>query len=180
MSNWCSFKIVSSSKKKINLSKFKNYFSYCDEDSKNEKFIPRTSIYKISKIIKKDDNYIRILEGDCAWSCKACMLDIDFLCYNVSKKDEWQNIISLNEICKECSVEAEVFSEEYGIGFMEHYYVNSEGKLLVNEHCSGDNPDDFYGGSHYSFKRVIDIYENTIDVIKNDYLQYFRLRRKKG
>lgn len=68
-----------------------------------------------------DGTYTLIVWGDCAWSVSSCMLDGGFSYYQAIKKD-YPDIFmgtTLVEQSKDCEIE--VFSEEPGMGFSEHY-----------------------------------------------------------
>jgi hypothetical protein len=65
---------------------------------------------------KKTEEYYAGVDGDCAWSFQSAILDNGLL----------------QKIIKKYKITAEVYTEEPGVGFMEHY-VWEEGELVVDE-----------------------------------------------
>lgn len=170
MANECVFDLLVKSKNKRNLSNVKKYIMDINDDLDytDGRFLYRTGFdnRRVKEIIKKEEYYILRLEGYCAWSCFSCMFD--FSSGYLKYKNEL-NLISLNEICKEENVQIEVFGREYGVGFLEHYFVNENGELVCQESF------DLSEESHYCFKRYINYFNNNIELINDNYLNYFYL-----
>lgn len=80
----------------------------------------------------EDGTYTQVIYGYCAWSVASCMLDGGFSYYNVVKKDHPEIFMgtTLKEQSEDCTIE--VFSEEPGMGFSEHYIFKS-GECLCEE-----------------------------------------------
>lgn len=74
-----------------------------------------------------DGTYTQQVYGYCAWSVSSCMLEGTFTYFNRVKKD-YPDIFmgtTLLEQSKDCEIE--IFSEEPGMGFSEHYiFKNGE------------------------------------------------------
>jgi len=85
--------------------------------------------------IKEGENkYSKYVFGYCAWSVASCMLDGQYTYYNDIKK-EYPKIFmgtTLKEQSKDCIIE--VFSEEGGMGFSEHYIFN-KGVCELDDTC---------------------------------------------
>jgi len=168
MANECLFNLIVKSKNKRNLSNVKKHIMGI-----NERILYRTwsSKREIKKIIKKEEYYILQINGACAWSCSSCMFDTSS---GYLKNKNEGNLISLNEICREENVQIEVFGREYGVGFLEHYFVDKNGELVCQESFDTSNNDNTY----YAFKRYINYFENNIELINDNYLNYFFLSDK--
>ena len=82
----------------------------------------------------EDGTYTQYVYGYCAWSVSSCMLDGGFSYYQLVKKDHPEIFMgtTLTEQSKDCEIE--VFSEEPGMGFSEHY-IFKNGECLCEEKC---------------------------------------------
>ena len=89
------------------------------EGEYEEQGIGRVFSCDVSIICKEDDVCIYDLFGDCAWSIWSAM----------RKANNPNNIEALS---KKLNLTIEVFSEEPGIGFMEHFAVEN-GKVLCDD-----------------------------------------------
>ena len=83
---------------------------------------------------EKEDNglYSMYIFGYCAWSIYSCMCKGEHTYYNDVKKD-FPNIFmgtTLQELSKGCKIE--VFSEEEGMEFSEHY-IFDDGDCLLDD-----------------------------------------------
>lgn len=81
---------------------------------------------------KMESDNVCFIYGNCAWSVYSCMLNGENTYYNSIKKDHKDIFMgtTLLEQSKDCEIE--VFSEEEGMGFSEHYRLKN-GKYLVDE-----------------------------------------------
>lgn len=83
---------------------------------------------------KDDDEIILYGTGDCAWSVMSCMFDKGLGCYmsdnNLPNKSK---SISLPNACAELGVMCEIFSTEPGCCFSEHYLIDNEGNMVIDE-----------------------------------------------
>ena len=79
-----------------------------------------------------DGTFTQQVYGDCAWSVASCMLESAFSYYSVVKKDHPDIFMgtTLEEQSEDCEIE--VFSEEPGMGFSEHY-IFKNGKCVCDE-----------------------------------------------
>lgn len=80
----------------------------------------------------KDGTYTQLIYGYCAWSVSSCMLEGAFSYYS-SVKENHPDIFmgtTLDEQSEDCIIE--VFSEEPGMCFSEHY-VFKDGKCVCDE-----------------------------------------------
>ena len=78
--------------------------------------------------------FSKIVFGDCAWSVSSCMLSGEFSYYNDVKKSNKDIFMGtdLREQSKDCIIE--VFSEEGGMGFSEHYLFK-DGVCYIDDTC---------------------------------------------
>lgn len=84
--------------------------------------------------INENEYSIRI-SGECAWSVTNCMFDEEYTDYG-----KWRNSVSpftfkgttIPELSKELNLKIEIYSEETGVGFMEHYLIE-DGKILIDD-----------------------------------------------
>lgn len=88
---------------------------------------------EVSDFVKVDDKdtYEVFIWGDCAWSVYSCMCKGEHTYYN-SLKESYPDIFmgtTLEEQSKDCIIE--VFSEEEGMEFSEHYLFEN-GKCLID------------------------------------------------
>ena len=81
---------------------------------------------------RNDGKYGVVINGDCAWSVASCMLEDG---YYKRCKDEYRDKFrgtSLENESEILNLEIEVFSEECGMCFQEHYVIR-EGYVDVEE-----------------------------------------------
>lgn len=89
---------------------------------------------KESKIITVDGF------GECAWSTTCCMFETKDSYISDNKTNlPLTNTISLPLACKILKVEAELFSSEPGVGFAEHFYIDTLGRVLISNECEYSN-----------------------------------------
>lgn len=74
-----------------------------------------------------------IINGDCAWSVFSCMMEGDGTYYS-SFKDTYVQFrgTTLVQLSKKYSVMIEVYGEESGCEFQEHYLIHN-GELLIDD-----------------------------------------------
>jgi hypothetical protein len=70
--------------------------------------------------------------GSCAWSVRSCMMDDSPLCYACEFASEGKST-SLDKTARELGIDIEVYSEEVGCGFAEHYLYTRDGSKAVAE-----------------------------------------------
>ena len=68
----------------------------------------------------EDNEYIIELSGDCAWSINTAMLT------------PGNDTYTLEELSRDLQLKIEVYSEEYGIAFQEHFFYDN-GDCISNE-----------------------------------------------
>lgn len=71
------------------------------------------------------------ISGDCAWSVHTCMRNEGIGCY-ASDPCNSRVATGLEEESKRLNLEIEIYSEEYGMGFEEHYHFKN-GETITNE-----------------------------------------------
>lgn len=79
-----------------------------------------------------DGTFTQFVFGDCAWSVHSCMCSGEHTYYNDGKESFGENFMGtdLLEQSKDCEIE--VFSEEEGMEFSEHY-IFKNGECLVDD-----------------------------------------------
>lgn len=82
----------------------------------------------------KDGTFTKFVWGFCAWSVSSCMLKGQYSYYDECKEDYGKNFMgtTLDEQSKDCTIE--VFSEEPGMGFSEHY-IFQNGICELDDTC---------------------------------------------
>ena len=130
MPNYCNYEMkIKGSKKAINrvLSCLKADYNYTEGKPSHKHFFRVFGAYEDSMERNEDGTYTLFVYGDCAWSIYSCMCSGEYTYYN-SLKESHHDIFmgtTLLEQSKNCEIE--VFSEEEGCGFSEHYiYRNGE------------------------------------------------------
>ena len=126
MPNWCEYTMKAVSKSQEALDRLINIMNYYD----NEYFIYRcATVYEGDKY-QEDGYFVTLLHGDVAWSCGSWFDTIE-------RKDETMesvgHYITLDLLCQRLGIAVEVFGEESGMGFQEHYLCNPKGDVLWNE-----------------------------------------------
>lgn len=149
MPNYCNYemKIVG---KKENVGKIVSYL----QAEYNYNYDWEKEIYKFSKCTA-DKHFFRVFEADlldteddydvknkliavtvngsCAWSVYCCMFKGEYTYYSnpKSKYDIFKGT-NMEDVTKELDLKVEIFSEEFGNNFMEHYLID-KGNILINE-----------------------------------------------
>ena len=101
----------------------------------------------------------------CAWSVAACMLPGKFSYYD-DTKDRINGIKTygthLLEIGKKLNLDVEIFSSEPGVGFQEHYRIQSG--IMCEDECTEYH--ELYIGEYETYQDLIDDYEGDDRFIK--------------
>lgn len=97
-------------------------------------------VYEEPKL-NQDGTYTQFIFGYCAWSVHSCMCDGGFSYYDSVKKDYPEIFMgtTLEEESKDCEIE--VFSEEEGMCFSEHY-------IFKNGECVCDEEEEIETGGY--------------------------------
>ena len=140
MPNYCNYGMVIKGKKEDR----EKLVDYLKSDYNYERD-PKTDTY-ILKRCEADKHFSRVFEvfpceeddertyvsGDCAWSVKSCMLTGPFTYYDKFKDAINSKCTNMLEATKELDLVVEIYSQEPGCCFMEHYIIN-KGELQVDE-----------------------------------------------
>jgi hypothetical protein len=129
--------MVAVSKDKSALERLIKIMRYEDE----EYYIYRCFSAVDNEIEENDGLYSVLIDGDVAWSCrrwfegKEDVNDKIVLKYDDDMKEIYgtSHYISLDLLCEKFGIGVELFSEESGNCFQEHYLVNHEGEIVFNE-----------------------------------------------
>lgn len=135
MPNYCNYQLKAKGDKK-NLEKLHKIMNadydynkeevYCSEDAHMFRIFEAT-------LIESKDDYI-IIDGHCAWSVMACMFNDKYTYYRNMKtkyKDECK-ATTIDKLSKELKLDIEIFSEESGCGFMEHFLIK-QGEIIIDD-----------------------------------------------
>lgn len=102
---------------------------------KQEKYEDGPHMYRIFEAnaddepVQVDDGeFILGISGYCAWSIHSCMFP-DSLYFTKGTSPNAVDILTLSE---QHQVQVEMYSEEPGVGFQEHYYIN-RGELVIDD-----------------------------------------------
>lgn len=80
-----------------------------------------------------ENKYIININGDCAWSVEVCMFDCAPLgYYNQLKNNKGFKGITLPLISEKYEIDIEVYSQEFGMCFEEHFLVKG-GVTVIDE-----------------------------------------------
>ena len=107
-------------------------YHYNEGKPSHKHFFRVFDTYEDKLINNGDGTFTQWLHGYCAWSVYSCMCNGTHTYYNDVKKD-YPDIFmgtTLEEQSQDCEIE--VFSEETGMGFSEHY-------LYKNGYCEVDD-----------------------------------------
>lgn len=141
-------------------------YDYCEPDMKFHKphfwrvfeaYIASYETYGLLAVAEYDIS--------CAWSVAVCMLPGKFSYY-----DEYKDGINgmktfstnLLEIGKKLNLDVEIFSSEPGVGFQEHYRIQSG--IMCEDECTEYH--ELYIGEYETYQDLIDDYEGDDRFIK--------------
>lgn len=136
MPNYCNYEMkVKGSKKAIQrvVKCLEADYNYSLGIKPEKHFFRVFDVYYDKPYKNEDGTYTLIIGGYCAWSVYSAMLDTGDTSYYGSLKHDYPTIFNgttLEEQSKNCEIE--VFSEEEGMGFSEHYLFKN-GKCLIDE-----------------------------------------------
>jgi hypothetical protein len=138
MPNYCDYEMkIRGSKSAIQrvVDCLKANYNYSEGKPEHKHFF-RVFEAEVSELVKVDgeDNYEALIWGYCAWSVYSCMCKGEHTYYDSLEKDYPDLFMGTNleEQSKDCTIE--VFSEEEGIGFSEHYLFEN-GQCLIDDCC---------------------------------------------
>lgn len=111
----------------------------------NEFFIYRCNSAYLTSMHKEGEFFVGMVGGDVAWSCYRWITDNENknekLCtgyitgkggIRVSQYGP-AHYAPLTVVCRNLNIGIEIFSQEAGIGFQEHYIIDHRGAVVVNE-----------------------------------------------
>lgn len=147
MPNYCDFRVKITGPVK-GMERFYNACNneYHGEDDPNEHFYRIFEFEFDEDVIKNDIGTVHGY-GYCAWSVWSCMFDGPYTYHNSAHHT---NGITVDQLAKEEGLVIEIYSNEIGMEFAEHFLID-RGKILINEET-------FYGEVTYE-----DSYEDFIE-----------------
>ena len=110
----------------------------------------------------ENGDIIRAVSGYCAWSVYSCMFEGEHTYYNDFMRDFGIRYIgffgtTIPELSRLLNLDIEIFSEETGVCFQEHYRVTN-GNIIINDevHITVDydeetQEDNIQGGFDWKF-----------------------------
>ena len=138
MPNYCSY-VMKVKGKKLNVEEFIKVmqadYNYLTMKFSFERHMGgRVFDATVTEIVKEEDDYIVMLNGDCAWSVDCCMRNSTYSYYRNFLWDYGKECKSttLELESKRLKLKIEVFSEEPGMCFAEHYCYDN-GNLICEE-----------------------------------------------
>lgn len=161
MPNWCAFemKVAGKTEKSVNtfISWLKNdyFYSMKDQDSAVDMYKDHYQLGDLHLYTNADKHFFRIddiwvkntdlkngkycaeIDGACAWSVWSCMMKGEYTYYNSSVTGEFaplakDHATNLIDATKELGIAVEVYSKEPGMGFAEHYLIDS-GEVIADQ-----------------------------------------------
>lgn len=160
MPNYCSYTARIVSKRKQSVERFLAILNYKDYGLKDSRglYLARTFSAECEDgILKEDGLFYADVYGDVAWSIHTCWIggtasyhndatnkypdgDPKFSVWNYRDGIHYSNlIITIPELCKLLKCAIEIWSDEGGIGFQEHYLIDSDGDPVI-EGCVDWSP----------------------------------------
>lgn len=129
MPNYCDFKVKITGPVK-GMERFYNACNneYHSEDDPNEHFYRIFEFEFDEDVIKNDIGTVHGY-GYCAWSVWSCMFDGPYTYHNSAKHT---NGITVDRLAKEEGLVIEIYSNEIGMEFAEHFLIN-RGEILIDE-----------------------------------------------
>lgn len=112
----------------------KAYYNYDTLEFSHTQHLFRVFEADIIEDYEEDDIRSVQIDGECAWSVYSCMMSGKHTYYDIFKddfKDDFRGT-TLTKLSKETHTMIEVFSEEIGVGFQEHYLIK-HGQFLIKE-----------------------------------------------
>ena len=141
MPNICNFMLKAKSDELENIKRFISVLSH-DVDKEKEEAEEDNCLagYRFSRVWIDDCGWIEVDEenksvevyGECAWSVYSCMFEGEYTYYNQWKQYEEEKVTSILIVSKLLNLTVEIFSEETGMCFEEHFIVEN-GEILVDE-----------------------------------------------
>ena len=134
MANCCLYEMCAVSKDENALKKLLDIMQYKD----NDYYIYRCWSAE-GEIYKDGDYYIVNLTGDVAWSCSNWFGSVEDKNDLIIKNENGNEVrgtahyITLDLLAKKLGIGIEVYAEESGCCFQEHYLVNHLGEFIFNE-----------------------------------------------
>lgn len=134
MANNCYYRMKAVADNEDALKRFVEIMKYNDD----EFFIYRCfNADAEGEIQKENELFSLIITGDVAWSCVKWFDGVeDFDCKAQNLDGTLRNnshYITLDLLCNKLGIGLEVWSQESGCEFEEHYIVNRKGEIVINE-----------------------------------------------
>ena len=138
MPNYCYYSMCVKGKKE-NVEEFIKVMQ-ADYDYGTKKFSYDRHLFRVfeancSEFYKEENDVYKVfINGECAWSVMSCMFEDNFSYYKRFKEDYPNDFrgTTLTIESERLNLDIEVYSEECGMCFQEHYLIR-QGKLEIEE-----------------------------------------------
>ena len=119
------------------IKRLKAGYNYGDKNFKftSKHFFRIFDVYSIDEYENYAGNVLYAISFECAWSVYVCMFDGDTTYYSDIHRaypDRFHGV-TICETCKELQLQVEIWSEEPGVAFEEHYIIDAFGNITVDE-----------------------------------------------
>lgn len=139
MPNYCCYNMQVTGEKKENIEEFIQVLQ-ADYNYRTKEFTAPRHMFRVftadpSDIVPYHGKYACNIVGDCAWSVYSCMMEGPFSYYSeVAEEhpDDFRGTTLIKE-SELLDLDIEVFSEEPGMGFAEHYLISKGDKIIDEE-----------------------------------------------
>ncbi len=137
MANDCNYEMkIRGSKEAINrvIACLNTDYNYCEGKPEHKHFFRVFEATEEELEDNGDGTFTQSIYGYCAWSVWSCMMEGDHTYYNDVKRNHPDTFMgtSLKEQSQDCEIE--VFSEEWGMLFSEHYHFKN-GECVDDSSC---------------------------------------------
>lgn len=134
----CTMYVIGTSENVAELVKrLKAGYNYGDENFEftSKHFFRIFDVYSIDEYENYAGNVLYAISFECAWSVYSCMFEGHATYYSDLGKRYSDRFHGTNicETCKELQLQVEIWSEEPGMSFEEHYVIDTSGNIVIDE-----------------------------------------------
>ena len=135
MPNYCNYEMkILGSKKSIQrvIACLEADYNYIEGKPSHKHFFRVFDVFYDEPTKVEKDTYEIFISGDCAWSVYCCMCSGNHTYYKSCKEEHPEIFMGTTLLEQSRDCEIEVFSEEEGMAFSEHY-IFKNGEMLVDD-----------------------------------------------
>ena len=126
MANNCPYNMRVVAKDKAAIERLYNIMRYRD----SEYYLYRVFSVEKDETEEDGDLFVADFFGDVAWGCSPWIYDETDKTKKSATGAHYSNLL---EICADLNVGVEIFAEEEGIGFQQHFRVDRRGEIDISE-----------------------------------------------